>query len=551
MHMKKILTLFVTLFTLAIVSQAQEKLIVKLEDKTSKYYSIDHPEDFLSQRALDRRAKHGIAIDVRDLPVSPEYIDQIVAKGFVVTNEIKWLNTLIVEGAQKEAIETLPFVKSVVVAQQPNRKATEKPFFLNEEVGDHLMPQKSTQQVLDNVYDYGQGLNQIEMLNGHLVHNAGYDGEGMVIAVLDAGFNNANNLEVFDSLFMNDRILGTANFVNEEDIYNTSISAHGTNVLSTMGAYLPGEFVGTAPQASYYLIRTEDSADEYLLEEYYWVDGAEYAESVGADVINSSLGYTENFSDPANDHTYQDMDGNTTPITIGADIAASKGILVVNSAGNSGQGSWFYLGAPSDGDSVLSVGAVDASGNYVAFSSKGPSYDGRVKPNVAAKGSSATVASQYGGITYANGTSFSSPITAGMVASIWQAFPNLSNMELMSLIEQYGSQYNNPDSLMGYGIPDYGAMLNVIGIEQIEGDYLHDIKVSPNPFDDRIEIQSATDNKLVRLALYSTSGVKLKKESVSGITNYVFTDLKMLPSGVYILQIETTNGYSTQKVIKK
>ena len=228
------------------------------------------------------------------------------------------------------------------------------------------------------------------MLNGDALHDMGYDGAGKIIAILDAGFLNANNLDAFDSLWNNGQILGTRDFVSPQNPNIFGSHYHGTMVLSTMGANWPGQMVGTAPKADYWLIRTEDGDSECLIEELNWVSGAEFADSLGADVINSSLGYTT-FDDPTLDHSYEDMDGNTTPVTIGADMAVSKGMIVVNSAGNSGGSFWQYIGAPADGDSVFSIGAVDGLGNYAYFSSTGPTYDGRMKPNVVAQGQGSTI----------------------------------------------------------------------------------------------------------------------------------------------------------------
>lgn len=528
-------------------AQAPSRFIVKLNDKQTSSYKLAQPETFLSGRAIERREKLGLQVDFRDLPVSPEYVKAVSEAGFRVTNRVKWLNTLIVEGDDANKLRGFAFVEEVVRVNR-NNPPRQKPFFEAEDYSA-TPPVATYRGTNENVYDYGEAYDQIEMLNGHVVHNAGYDGQGMMIAVLDAGFRKVDQIAAFDSLWANDQILGTRNYVNSENVFSPTISSHGMAVLSTMGGYLPGELVGTAPKAEYWLVRTEDASDEYLLEEYYWVDGAEFADSVGADIINSSLGYTNGFNDPDNNHTYEDMDGDTAPVTIGADVAASKGILVVNSAGNSGNDSWFYIGGPADGDSVLAVGAVDGAGNYAYFSSKGPTYDGRIKPNVAAKGSAATVASEWGGVTYASGTSFSSPITAGMVASIWQANPYRSNMELIELIQEHGNQFNNPDSLLGYGIPDYGAILDVIGTGEqpvVEGHY---VQISPNPFNDRIVIESETE--LASITLFSLSGKPAKRFEVGSEKVHTLSGMGNLTDGMYFIMMKTTSGHQIiRKVVK-
>ncbi|MCB0805487.1 MAG: S8 family serine peptidase [Bacteroidales bacterium] len=459
---------------------APDKYWVKFTDKNNTPFSIDSPEAFLSQKAIDRRTNQGIAIVENDLPVDPVFVAGVENTGATILNVSKWFNSVTIFANSPtilSAINALPYVSSVDALNGGTTVENSfKPFFKTEIWDSVEKDQPGEGTGSGESYNYGQAFNQINMLNGIALHDMGYDGAGMIIAVLDAGFLNADIIDAFDSLWLNNRILGYRDFADplNPDIFGSH--SHGTSVLSTMGANLPGEMVGTAPQASYYLLRTEDGGSEYIIEELNWVSGAEYADSVGADIINSSLGYTE-FDDSSQDHTYQDMDGNTTPISIGADMAASKGILVVNSAGNSGNDSWQYIGAPADGDSVFSIGAVTGSGNYASFSSRGPTYDGRVKPNVVAQGSSSTVISAWSGnVSYSSGTSFSSPITAGMVACLWQAHPNRKNTEIMAAIEQSGSQATNPDDYLGYGIPDYFAAHTTLSVPVIHNIQL-DIKI--------------------------------------------------------------------------
>lgn len=442
---------------------APDKYWVKFTDKNNSPYSIENPLDFLSQRAIDRRINQNIPVVDNDLPVNPSYVASVAATGVEILNVSKWMNSVTIYTTDQNALNTidaLPFVQSIGknpnFTIEENNQIKQKSFFDNE---DYDLPIQTEftdlMRSVSGIYDYGLASNQIQMINGDSLHDLGFDGQGMIIAVLDAGFLNVNSLSVFDSLWGNGQILGSKDYVNPQspNIYGSHY--HGCMVLSTMGGNLPGDLVGTAPKADYWLIRTEDASTEYLIEEINWVAGAEFADSLGADVINSSLGYNE-FDDASQDHTYLDMDGNTTPITIGADIAASKGILVCNSAGNSGNLSWQYITAPADGDSVFTVGAVTGSGNYASFSSTGPSADGRVKPDVVAQGSGSTIISPWtGNVTTGNGTSFSSPITAGIVSCLWQANPSKTNIEIMEAVQQSSSQYSSPDAFLGYGIPDY------------------------------------------------------------------------------------------------
>ena len=461
--MRKLYILLVALF-FSSICQAQvapDKYWVKFTDKNNSPYSVNNPEAFLSQQAIDRRTAHEIPVVENDLPVISAYIDSVANTGATLLNVSKWFNSVTIYTEDPSvivAIDALPFVK-VVDKISSNQiipgDQKEKPFFKNE--SENEIPDKEILRgnTSGQGYDYGQAWNQINMLNGIPLHDLGFDGKDMTIAILDAGFLNADDLSAFDSLWINNQILGYKDFADpiNPDIFDSH--THGTKVLSTMGANLPGEMVGTAPKANYWLLRSEYGPTEYLIEELNWASAAEFADSVGADVINSSLGYTT-FDDPSHDHTYQDMDGNTTPITIAADLAASKGMIVVNSAGNSGNSAWLYIGAPADGDSVFSIGAVNSEGNYASFSSIGPTADGRVKPDVVAQGSGSAIVSAYSGnVVSGSGTSFSSPITAGMVACLWQANPTKRNTEIMDAIRQSASLANTPNMLLGYGIPDY------------------------------------------------------------------------------------------------
>lgn len=458
MHLKLLLLTLFT-YTLTHAQVAPDKYWVRFTDKNNSPYSINNPETFLSQKAIDRRLNHGIAITENDLPVNPTYLSGVENTGAVLLNASKWFNSVTVYTTNPSvitAISTLPYVLSVESVNGGGISVENtKPFFAKESLDKLTDDSWLKGNTSGQAYNYGQAFNQIDMLNGIALHDLGYDGEGMTIAVLDAGFLNVDVLSAFDSLWINNKIKGWKDFADpmNPDIFGSH--SHGCGVLSTMGANLPGQMVGTAPQADYWLLRSEDAGSEYLIEELNWVSAAEFADSVGADVINSSLSYTT-FDDPAQDHGYSDLDGNTTIITKGADMAVSKGMIIVNSAGNYGGSSWQYVGAPADGDSVFSIGAVDPSGNYASFSSIGPTYDGRIRPNVVAQGSGSTVISAWSGnVVSGSGTSYSSPITTGMVACLWQAHPDKRNTDIMDALQQNASQSNNPDMLLGYGIPDY------------------------------------------------------------------------------------------------
>lgn len=563
--MKKIL-LFTALIiaNCALFSQvAPTKYYVQFTDKNNSPYSIDDPSEYLSQKSIDRRIKQNIPIEENDLPVNPSYIQAVKDVGVIILHPTKWLNGITIQTDDIlliDEINLLPFVEIVLKSTGKIKNddiidinSTSKPFF-QAETYFSLSPEKINVEKNTLDLDYGPSYNQIHMLNGDALHELGYLGDGITIAILDAGFTHVNTLEAFDYLWLNDQIKGTKDFVFEgENVY--SINSHGMNVLSTMGAFLPEQLIGTAFNADYWLIRSEDPTSEYIIEEYNWVSAAEFVDSIGVDIINSSLVYTT-FDDPAQNHTYQDMNGNTTPISRGADVAVTKGIIVCNSAGNSGSSSWHYIGAPADGFNVFTIGAVNAEGIIANFSSTGPTYDGRLKPNVVAQGLGTVLASSGGGIFTGNGTSFSSPIIAGMTACLWQAFPDFSNYEIMDVIELASSMYDDPDSLYGYGIPDYFAALQYLSIDEKENPIDQFIKAFPNPFVDQLKIEVFIHDKQdIKIELFDMNRKliidRTKKSNKIGCTSFYIPNLENLSPGLYFIRAITDKTTVTRKIIKK
>jgi len=562
MKLKLFTLLFLSASMTMMAQIAPNKYFVKFTDKNNSPYSIDNPSEYLSQRAIDRRQNQGIQVTVADLPVNPSYVAGVAATGATILNRTKWLNGVTIyteDPGVLDAIAALPYVAGVTAPVKPGSEAepgqsiTEKPFFAHERYNETVSnPPLKAGAVIS--YDYGQSLNQIQLMNGVALHDQGYRGQGMVIAVLDAGFYNANNLPVFDSLWINGQILGTHDFVRG-GVVQFDEHTHGSMVLSCMGGNAPGELIGTAPKASYWLLRTEDGASENLIEEYNWVSGAEWADSVGADVINSSLGYTT-FDDPNKSHAYEDMDGDTAPATIGADMAAGRGILVVNSLGNEGSSTWYYLSAPSDGDSVCGVGAVDGNGNYASFSSHGPSYDGRVKPNLSAQGSWCWVVDPYSGsYTFGSGTSFSSPILAGMAACLWQSSPEQTNMEVLEAMQQSASQYNNPDDFLGYGIPDFVEAKNLLTIIDTYRIKPLAVQVFPNPFTGELVIdlqgKAGRAGEVQFCDLQGRTVYSARLEEVSNGDYASLRSLDGLPSGMFIIKVTSGDQILVGKAIKR
>jgi len=534
---------------------APDKYYIQFTDKNNSPYSIDNPIEFLTQRSLDRRVRQGIGIVENDIPVNDAYIQGVADVGVDILNPTKWLNGVTVYTtnlALIAEIEALPYVVSTVKFGYSKNYISDKFEKVNMAIPNtDLIMSKSAQSM-----DYGYSYGQIEQLNGIPLHDDGYQGEGMVIAVLDAGYSGALTHPVLAYLFENDRILGTKDFVYiGGSVYNDS--EHGKMVLSCMGGNLPGEMIGTAPQAKYWLLRPEEAPHENIIEEYNWMSAAEFADSVGADVINSSLGYID-FDNPIFNHTHGALNGDSTVVTRAADFAASKGILVVNSAGNSGDSPSFpYIGAPADADSILTIGAVNLDNQRASFSSIGPTADGRIKPNVMACGEGATIATGTDGVsTWGNGTSFSSPIMAGMVTCLWQAHPEMNIMELQEAIKISGSYADDPDDFMGWGIPNfYGADSILTSInDNIFTDSF--ITAYPNPFNNKIEVAIDIDSsETASFELFSLSGNLMISEvhSVSNDNNIIqlSNNVNLLRQGIYFLKVVTKNKATVVKLIKE
>lgn len=462
--MKRIILLITLLSCLFVDADAQfTRYLVKLKNKGNNPYTLANPSAFLSQRSIERRTRYNIPLDSTDLPVTPSYISQIAAIANVtILNISKWLNQVSIQTSDANAITSinnLSFVQSVSNLAARKTNVTDR--YFEENMETQYSSTARVENVTADYYDYGAGsFNEIHLHNGEFLHNIGMRGQDLRIAMLDAGFYNYTTLKVFDSVNTNGQVLGTWDFVTR----NSSViedHSHGMACFSTIAANIPGQFVGTAPAADFYLFRTEDAATEYPIEEHNWVCGAERADSSGTDIISSSLGYTS-FDDPSLSHSYSDLDGNTTMAAIGADLAAKKGILVVIAAGNEGNKAWKYIMTPADADSVLTVGAVNVSGIKGAFSSFGPTADGRVKPDVMSVGAPGIIASTGNGITAGPGTSYAAPKMAGLATCLWQAFPEVNNMRIIDVLRKSSSAAGNPTDSIGYGIPDMKKAFSIL-----------------------------------------------------------------------------------------
>ena len=421
-----------------------------LIDKQGTPFSLSRPEDYLSPRAIERRRRQGIDVDSTDLPLSPLYLEEITAQGVTIVSRSKWNNTVLVSGSDEQRLEDLQQLSCVVVA----RKVWTSP--------DSVLPPPRRERMAPLMHKWdtiaacrhGQARRQIDMVGGAALHEAGYTGQGVMIAVMDGGFMNADQIRAFMSM----NRVGVKDFVVpvSPDIF--AEMKHGTEVLSVMAANLPGVYVGTAPDAGYLLLRCEDNSGESLAEEDFWAAAAEYADSMGTDIINCSVGFHD-FDCHTDDFDYAALDGRTAMISRTASMLADKGIVMVCSAGNDGMETWKKINFPADARDVLTVGAVADNGVNAAFSSIGPTADGRVKPDLMATGSPTTVITGRGTVGKDVGTSFAAPIISGLTACLWQALPSLTAHELIDLVRSSADRYAAPDNIFGYGIPRFDVAL--------------------------------------------------------------------------------------------
>jgi len=530
---------------------------VEFQDKEYSGYSLTRPDEFLSPRAIERRQKQNIPFDFYDLPVSASYIDSILKDPTLSLHYTsKWFNGALFKANLKQSVTKIRqfgFVRHVEIAKKPisslpvKEKGIQSVSLLHPYTKPVL---NGFQQYTTTIADYGEATEQIAMLNAQSLHENGFWGQNKVIAVLDAGFRNVDTLPAYSELWNNNQILGFYDFVQAKPVlYNDH--SHGAYVLSVMGANQPG-FSGTARQASYWLIRTEDAATEFQVEEYNWLAGAEFADSVGADIINSSLGYTV-FDDTLQNYRYSDLDGASTIAARAANMAFSRGMLVVNSAGNYGSRNWRYIGTPADAHGVLAVGGTDNSGIIASFSSVGPSYDGRVKPQVTAQGQGVAVINNFGSVSRANGTSFSAPLIAGMAASLWSKYPDASNSQIKQAIIRSSDRYFAPDSLYGFGIPDF-EQASIILEKKIDDDSF--LKLINNPLQSESSITFyAYQEEEISIDIFNSSGQLVwARDSLLAYSGFneikPFGDIDILTSGIYLIRVNFSNRTETIKTIK-
>ncbi len=543
---KYIRSIFLLAFFLSGFSAAQaqtNRYIVYFTDKANTPYSISEPAAFLSQRAIQRRTNQNIPVTEEDLPVNPTYVQGVANTGAETYFASRWFNALLIQTnpTTVSAVEALSYVDRVELVAPGSRLS-------NRAIGANIEGGSSLPFFVEDDLSFEQN----ELLGVNDMHEDGFLGQGMLIAVLDGGFSGVNQAEAFKHVYDDGRMLGVWNYVrNNNAVYESS--SHGTKVLSTIGAFITDNFVGTAHQASFILLVTEDVTEEYRIEEYNWLFGAEYCDSAGVDVINSSVGYYD-FDDPNMNYSFADMDGQTAVVTQAAEIAANKGMLVVVSAGNEGNNNWEKITAPADAPSVLAIGAITTTNTVPGFSSLGPAADGRIKPDIMAVGQNTRVIRPSGSISSDNGTSYASPQIAGLAAGIWQRTPALTSKELFDMLRNAGDQASSPDTVRGFGVPNYLRVIGeeVTGIEEIEG---NSFKLYPNPLNgDSFYLQrkSLLNSDKLKVGIYNSQGKLLfkttKRFKDSNLPLEI--DMSSFPAGQYLIQLQGRKVSETLQLIK-
>ena len=567
--MKKPFILFsVIVFVLGFTSQAQfSKYIIRFKDKAGTPFTINNPLQYLSARSIQRRVRQNISIDSSDLPITPRYIDSVrLAGNVIIINRSKWLNEVCIQTTDVAAlakISSFPFVISsnpvMRIQQQGNKENTVTRNKFNEEISTTTTI-AAIEKTTGDVLNYGNSSAQIHIHEGEFLHNNGFKGEGMLMAVFDAGYKNYLTVTAFDSVRNNNQIVETYDFVQNETSVNED-DPHGMYVFSIIAANWPGKLIGSCPKAKFYLYRTEEVSSEYPIEEQNWAAAAERADSIGVDVFTTSLGYTT-FDNPVFNHTYADMNGKITIIARANTMAARKGIISVVAAGNDGTNSWHYIGTPADADSIVTVGAVNASGVVASFSSYGPASDGRVKPTVASVGQGTAFANLNSQPAFGNGTSFATPNLAGLITCLWQAFPEFTNRQIIEALKRSSSIFTMPNDRIGYGIPNFHKAYNdlfqqriLLQVNTILGSN-NWIKAYPNPFKANFSVLIKPKySGTASFKLYGADGkLYLSKQliTVQGQAQFISVDnLQPLAKGIYILHYVNVLEKGSIKIVAK
>ena len=542
------------------------KFIVRFKDKLNDGYTLSNPSSFLSDKAIQRRQKQNIPVDSLDLPVTAAYIDSLLSlPSLQVLNVSKWFNQVMISISDTSLLSAIQRFSFVVVSepvnnlqrtQQRGQVSVNQAFSTSGRAVD-----ENNLALSGNISssDYGAAYAQIHIHHGDYLHNLGFQGQGMTIAILDDGFNNYLSNPAFDSLRIQNRILGSHNFVHPQ-VHVNDEAAHGALCFSIIASNLPGTMIGSAPAASFWLFKTEDDSSESPVEEQNWVAAAEFADSVGADLITTSLGYSY-FDDSTYNLSYAQRNGHTALVSMAANLAVTKGMIVTASAGNFGFETTEkkYVSCPADGDSVYTVGAIDINGHIAGFSSWGPNGSGQIKPDGVSVGLGTSIIGPDGIAYSGNGTSFSNPNLAGLISCLWQAFPEFYPNDIISAVRQSSNQYAHPDGRYGYGLPDFEKAYQILALKKVleehtltSSDWIH---VFPVPFQDKFYLVVLPNvSGISNLQLLDVSGRVIQTISIpvtAGQSQLVEYPLdRPLARGAYYLRYLGQQQTKTVKLLK-
>ena len=530
--------LFFLLLSLGGAAFSQDRYMVFFKDKAGSNYTTNQPLSFLSQKAVDRRIKLGVGVSTADIPVSAEYVSDVKETGAEVYFSTRWLNGVLVqcEASLIPSIESLAFVDRVefVAPQARLTNAGRRKITLKRKNASAGIETKT----------------QLDMVGITQMHTDAFQGEGITIAVFDGGFQGVDTIKAFQHIFLEDRFNESASYdfvTNSGNVFQ--FDDHGTQVFSVIAGYIPDAFTGGAMKANFQLYVTEDDFSEHRIEEYNWLFAAERADSAGVDIITSSLGYYD-FDIESHNYTKEQMDGETAVSTRAAQLAADRGILVVCSAGNEGTKPWKIITAPADAEDVLAIGNVTAQGILSPSSSRGPTAVGAIKPDLVALGTAVRTIRGNGTLAFSTGTSLSTPLVTSLAAGVWQTHPELTNFEVIEALRRTASNANTPNNDIGYGIPNYIAVVNYFE-QNLQPNIF---EVLPNPVVDTVTIRPFDPQQIssCSVEVVGADGRIVRKDTVqfSWLNPSHRANLSHLAPGVYILRVLTGRSKHTFRFVK-
>jgi hypothetical protein len=519
---------FILILPLLCASAQTDTVVVFFKDKASSTFSINQPSYYLSPKAIAKRIHLQIDIDSLDLPVNTNYLEDLIQSGAKVIYTLKWFNAALItyDLSNQNTIFNKPYIDHVDV-------------LVSSSLGGTLISQS-------NSTHYGNSTSVMEFMDVPYMHQLGYRGDGVLIGVIDSGFEGVDTLSLYKRLRDENRIVYTYDIADQEsNVYNDHM--HGTYVLSVLAADSASYYVGIVPDASYVLLRSEIANKELRIEEYNWVKALEIADSCGVDVINSSLGYNL-FDVLHQSYTINDMNGSTTICAQGTHFAYKKGLIIIVSAGNEGNKSWQKVTTPGDSPYVITVGSVNSTGYKSDFSSMGPTTTGNIKPDVVAIGNVFPCVGPDGKIKVTGGTSLASPMITGMVAAILQKESTMPPAEMMALLKRSASNHLQPNNQIGYGIPKFKEAIDLLSLKTLS----KSLYVYPNPAQVGITPKLILPDNSYEVSIYDTRGALLLTKELNAEWGIMDLPIEMnqWAAGMYVIVIHTASDVQYIRWVK-